>query len=128
MPFFGRRIGTFTAVGQVAPDRTPARVRFWVPRQVSARALLRQRRLPVEVDSNEAGQVTLGLQLRGRYVGFTFETRDIPGRFRFTHFAFTKRFKARIRAAVGARLRLRISVSDFKGNSRRAVRTVRLIR
>jgi hypothetical protein len=126
VPFFGRRIDTFTALGPVARDRTPARARFRVPRKVSVRALLRRRVLPVEVDSSEAGQVTLGMQVRGRSVGFTFDTRDTPGRFRFTDFVFSQRFKARIRAGVGARLRLRIRVNDLKGNDRRVIRTVRL--
>ena len=126
--FFGRRIDAFTALGQVAPDRTPPRARIRLPLRVSARVLLNQRLLPLRVDSNEAGQVTVAMQVRGRSAGFTFDTRDTPGRYRFTHFAVNQRDKARIRAAVGARLRLRISVSDFKGNSRRVVRTVRLIR
>ena len=38
--FFGRRIGAFTALGQVAPDRTPARVKIKLPRRISVRALL----------------------------------------------------------------------------------------
>jgi hypothetical protein len=125
--FFGRRIGAFTALGQVAPDRTPARVRIVLPRRISARALL-DRELPLRVDTNEAAQVTVGMQVRGRSAGFTFETRDTPGRVHFTHFALTKREQARIRAGAGARLRLRISVNDLKGNFRRTVRTVRLTR
>jgi hypothetical protein len=124
--FFGRRISAFTALGQVAPDRTPARARIVVPRRVSARALLGRRELPLRVDTNEAAQVTVGMQVRGRSAGFTFETRDTPGRFRFTHFALSRRDKARIRAGAGARLRLRISVNDLKSNIRRTVRTVRL--
>ena len=126
--FFGRRIGAFTALGQVAADRTPPRTRILVPLRVSARTLLSHRLLPLRVNSNEAGQVTASMEVRGRSAGFTFETRDTPGRFRFTHFAFNQREKARIRAGAGARLRLRISVSDLKGNYRRVVRTVRLTR
>jgi hypothetical protein len=126
--FFGRRIAACTALGQVAPDRTPARARIALPRQVSARALLRRRVLPLRVISNEAGQVTASMEVRGRSAGFTFETRDTPGRFHFTHFTFSRREKATIRGGVGARLRLRISVNDLKGNHRRVLRTVRLIR
>ena len=53
--FFGRRITAFTALGQVAPDRTPPRTRFLLPLRVSARALLSQRLLPLRVNTNEAG-------------------------------------------------------------------------
>jgi hypothetical protein len=126
--FFGRRITAFTALGQVPPDRKPPRTRILLPLRVSVRALLSRRILPLRVDTNEAGQVTASMQVRGRSAGFTFETRDTPGRFHFTHFAFNQREKARIRAAVGARLRLRIAVNDLKGNDRRVVRTVRLTR
>lgn len=126
--FFGRRIDAFTALGRVATDRTPPRVRIVVPRVVSVRALLSGRELPLRVDSSEAAQATVGMQVRGRSVGFTFETRDTPGRLRFTHFALSRRDKARIRAGAGARLRLRITVNDLKANDRRTVRTVRLIR
>jgi len=126
--FFGRRISAFTALGQVAPDRTPPRSRIVLPRQISARALLGQRSLPLRVDANEAAQVTASMEVRGRSAGFTFETRDTPGRFRFTHFAFTRRERAAIRGGVGARLRFRIGINDLKGNLRRTVRTVRLIR
>ena len=126
--FFGRRITAFTALGQVAPDRTPPRTRILLPLRVSARTLLSQRVLPLRVNTNEAAQVTASMEVRGRSAGFTFETRDTPGRFHFTHFAFTRREKAAIRGGVGARLRLRISVNDLKGNFRRVVRTVRLTR
>ncbi|MEO8690157.1 MAG: DUF4394 domain-containing protein [Solirubrobacteraceae bacterium] len=126
--FFGRRIGAFTALGRVAPDRTPARARFLLPKRVSVRALLERRVLPLRVRTNEAGQITVGMRVHGKSVGFTFETRDTPGLFRFTHFAWTNRDRARIRAWAGARLRLRISVNDLKGNDRRVVRTVRLTR
>jgi hypothetical protein len=126
--FFGRRIGAFTALGQVAADRTPPRARILLPLRVSARALLGRRELPLRVNTNEAAQVTVGMEVRGRSAGFTFETRDTPGRFHFTHFALSRRDKARIRAGAGARLRLRISVNDLKGNYRRVVRTVRLTR
>ena len=126
--FFGRRISALTALGQVAPDRTPPRTRILLPRRVSARALLNRRSLPLRVDANEAAQVTASMQVRGRAAGFTFETRDTPGRFHFTHFAFSRREKAAIRGGVGARLRFRIGINDLKGNLRRTVRTVRLIR
>ena len=38
--FFGRRITAFASLGQVAPDRTPPRVRILLPLRVSARTLL----------------------------------------------------------------------------------------
>ena len=68
------------------------------------------------------------MQVRGRSAGFTFETRDTPGRFHFTHFAFTRREKAAHPRRGRRPARLRISVNDLKGNFRRVVRTVRLIR
>jgi hypothetical protein len=126
--FFGRRISAFAALGQVAADRRPPRGRIVLPRRVSARALLARRLLPLRVNANEAAQVTASMEIRGRPAGFAFETRDTPGRFRFTHYAFDRRESAAIRGGVGARVRFRISVNDLKGNFRRVVRTARLIR
>jgi hypothetical protein len=125
--FFGRRLTTFAALGAARLDRTPPRLRATLPRRISAAALL-DRRLPLLVRSDEAGQVTASLHVAGGPAGFTFETRDTPGRFRFTHFALSRRDKRRIRQGVGRRIRIRIGLNDLKGNRRTVVRTARLTR
>jgi uncharacterized protein DUF4394 len=127
LQFFGRRLTTFAALGPAVPDRTRPRVHVTLPKRISASALL-DRRLPLLVRSNEAGQVTASMEVGGKLAGFTFETRDTPGVFRFTHFALAKRDRRRIRAGVGHHLRLSIGISDFKGNHRRVVRTALLTR
>jgi hypothetical protein len=66
------------------------------------------------------------MNVAGRPAGFTFETRDTPGLFRFTHFAVDERDRRRIRAGIRHHLRLRIGINDLKGNHRTVVRTARL--
>jgi hypothetical protein len=127
LQFFGRRLTTFAALGPAVPDRAAPRAHVTLPRRISVAALL-DHRLPLLVRSNEAGQVTASMQVGGKQAGFTFETRDTPGVFRFTHFALDKRDQRRIRAGVGHRLRLRIGINDLKGNHRRVVRTALLTR
>lgn len=123
--FFGRRLSTFAALGTVRDDRRPPRVGIELPRRVSARALI-DRRLPLRVRSDEAAQVTVGMQVAGRSAGFTFDTRDTPGLFRFTQYALTEHDRTRIRHAVGGRIRFRLGVNDLKGNRRTLIRTARL--
>ena len=126
MQFFSRRLTTFAALGTVREDRTPPRVRVELPRRLSAGALL-DRRLPLRVRSDEAAQVTVRMQVRGRSAGFTFDTRDTPGLLRFTSYALNQRDRARIRGGVGARIRFRLGINDLKGNRRTLVRVARLI-
>ncbi|MEA2134647.1 MAG: hypothetical protein QOC68_2556 [Solirubrobacteraceae bacterium] len=125
--FFARRLTTFAALGPVPADRTPPRARIELPRRVSAGALL-DRRLPLRVRSDEAAQVTVSMEVAGRSAGFTFDTRDTPGLFRFTQFALDARDRTRIRSGVGARIRFRIGVNDLKGNHRTTFRVARLTR
>jgi hypothetical protein len=122
---FGRRLTTFASLGGVPADRTKPTIRVRLPRRVSARGLI-ERVLPLRVRSDEAAQVTVSISVGGRPALFTFETRDTPGTFRYTHFALTRREQRRVRAGVGRRIRLTISVNDLKGNRRTVVRTARL--
>jgi hypothetical protein len=125
--FFGRRIDTFAALGPVARDRRPPRIGVRLPRRVSVRALL-ARKLPLRVTTSEGGQATVSLQVAGRAAGLAFVSRDTPGALRFYYFAPTPRERARLRAGVGRNLRVRVRVSDLKGNSRFVIRMVRLTR
>jgi hypothetical protein len=127
LQFFGRRMTTIAALGPAAPDHRAPRIHVTLPKRLSVAALL-DRRLPLLVRSDKAGQVTASMQVGGKLSGFTFETRDTPGVFRFTHFALDKRDRRRIRAGIGHHLRLRIGVNDLKGNHRRVVRTALLTR
>jgi hypothetical protein len=124
---FGRRLTTFTAIGAVARDRTKPTIRVRVPRRLSLAALL-DHRLPVQVRSSEAGQVTVSLRVGGKSSGFGFATRDTPGAFALTNFDVVGRERARLRHGVGGRVQVSIGVSDLKGNRRRIIRTVRLTR
>jgi hypothetical protein len=125
--FFGRRINTFAALGSVPADRTPPRVRIRIPKRISVGRLL-DRKLPIDVRSNEAAQATASLEVLGRNSGLAFVTRDTPGRLRFNYFAPSAREKRRLRAGIGHHLLVRIHVNDLKGNRRRLLRVVRLIR
>ena len=124
---FGRRLTSFTAIGAVRPDHTKPKIRVRVPRRMSVAGLL-DHRLPLRVRSNEAGQVTVSLRVGGKSSGFGFATRDTPGAFAFTNFGVVGRERARLRNGVGKRAQVSIGVNDLKGNRRRVVRTVRLIR
>jgi hypothetical protein len=118
-------MSTIAALGKTRPDRTAQRAKVTMPRRISVAALL-ESRLPLLVRSNEAAQITASMEVAGKSTGFTFETRDTPGLFRFTHFAPDKRDARRIRRGVGARIRFRIGINDLKGNHRTVVRTARL--
>jgi len=124
---FGRRLTTFAALGAVRADRTPPRVQARLGRTVSARNLLRNQ-IPLLVRSSEAGQVTLSLRVGGESVGFTFATRDTPGRFAFTNFLLARRDVAVVRRGIGRTVRFVVGVNDLKGNRRTFVRTARLTR
>ncbi len=122
---FGRRLTTFTSVGEVPDDHKAPKVRVSTLRRISVRALI-DHRVPLKVRSSEAGQVTASLRIGGRSIGFGFDSRDTPGTFEVSNFGLTSRERRRIRADVGRRVRVVIGVSDDNGNRRRVVRTVRL--
>jgi hypothetical protein len=124
---FGRRLTTFAALGTVADDHRAPRISVRLPSRVSARAVL-DRRLPLRVRSDEAAQVTVSLRIGGRAAGFGFATRDTPGRFELTNFDLVGRERRRLRAGIGRRAQVVVGVNDPKGNRRRVVRTVRIIR
>jgi hypothetical protein len=124
---FARRLNTFTALGRVSADTARPRARVGVPRNISARVLLRNR-IPLLVRSNEAGQVTASLRVGGQRVGFTFANRDTPGLFQFTNFVLGRRDAAIVRRGIGSTVRIVVGVNDLKGNRRTFVRTARLTR
>jgi hypothetical protein len=70
----------------------------------------------------------VSLTIGGRAAAFGFSTRDTPGRFEFENFYLSPRERRRVRAGVGRRARVTVSVNDLKGNRRRVVRTVRITR
>ena len=73
--------------------------------------------------------MTVSLRIRGDRAGFGFATRDTPGTLSLTNFVFTLKERRRVRADVGpAPAGGRSAISDFKGNRRTVVRTVRLTR
>lgn len=126
--YFARRIAAFAALGRVAEDRTPPRVTVRVPRAVSLRTLL-DRDLPLSLRSDEAAQVTVSLWLGRNPAGYARSGRDTPGAFDFNvSIALGAGEEARLRRAVGRRLRFVISVNDQKGNIRQLARSARLTR
>jgi Domain of unknown function (DUF4394) len=124
---FGRRISAFAALGEVPDDRRKPKARIGLRSTVRASVLF-NRQIPLLVRSDEAGQVTVSLRVRGRAAGFGFATRDTPGLFQFTNFQLTRREIGRILRGIGGRAQVVIGVNDLKGNRRRVVRTVRLTR
>jgi len=125
--FFGRRIAAFAALGHVPNDRRVARVRVGVPARISAGTLMR-RRIPLLVRTREAAQVTASVRVRGRSVGFAFETRDTPGLFQFRLFSLSKGETRRLRSGIGGKVRIVVRVNDLKGNRRTVVKIARLTR
>jgi Domain of unknown function (DUF4394) len=124
---FGRRMTTFADLGSVPDDKTAPRLHVRLPRRLSARALIHHR-FPIKVRGNEAGQITVRLLVKGKGAGFGFATRDTPGAFDLTNFGVGGSERRHLRSGIGRRVQVVIRANDFKRNSSRVRRTVRLTR